>query len=175
MNPWKGADPESAEEAEERALFTRRARVLARGEVASLASVLRAARVSRDVADARGGRVRAIVAVTLAAACMTAAVTRLPGTQTRGAIAADIDASSPRPAVPPETAVHSAPASALTSGVPCSSSNEVLFSEEIACVSPTLFTSTSAASIASMTTFAPRQTPLASGASPSSLACEENE
>jgi len=86
VNPWNGADAESAEEAKERDLFARRARALRQaddpgksptGEVASLASILRAARLTRDVPEAlgaekwgpaaRGARARTIVAMSLAA------------------------------------------------------------------------------------------------------------
>jgi hypothetical protein len=178
VNPWNGAEPESAEEAEERDLFARRARALGRAEVGSLASVLRAARVSRDLTEALGGdqwspaasgaRVRTLVAVTLAAACMTAAVTRLPRTRTSNAIAPEIDASSPHLTSAPDTGGSAGTAG---SGATCFASDEVLVSEEAACFSPALFTSTSTctASVASMTSFAP---PVSF---PAELSCEASE
>ena len=180
MNPWNGAEPESAEEAEERDLFARRARALGPAEVGSLASVLRAARGRRDLPEALGGdtwgpaapgaRVRTLVAVTLAAACMTAAVTRLPRSQTSGTIAPEIDASSPRMA---SAADPAGTAGTAGSGASCTASDEVLVSEETACFSPALFipTSTCAASAAAMTSFAPRSQPLLF--SPAELSCED--
>jgi hypothetical protein len=123
----------------------------------------------------------------LAAACMAAAVTRLPRTQTERAIAADADATSPRQTPVPETAARVAPTSAPPAGTTCTSSDDALSPEEETCVTPGIFTSaplvtsmvvseaTRQASVTTMVSVAPRQTPLASLAPPVSLSCEERE
>ena len=153
MNPWSEAEPGS--EAMDRELFARRARALEPAAVPSLSEVLRAARAeedSRETRAARGAQGRAFVAMALAAACMTAAVTKLPGIATRGTIAAEVDASAPGATSKTEMATTAA----------CELHDEVLMSEEQACFAP-----------APLFTAAPTSTPLSPPSSP--LACTASE
>jgi hypothetical protein len=96
VNPWSSA--EAGGESTERELFARRARALDPAEVPSLAAVLGAAEVRREAHAAGSARGRAFVAVALAAACMMAALTKLPhaqsGVRQSDSIAAETDASS---------------------------------------------------------------------------------
>ena len=106
MSPWSRAEAEGEvnapeEETFERDLFARRERALESagtvGAIPALAVVLRAADVSREARVERSARGRSFVAMALAAACFTAALTKLPQVETHpGAIAADMDAGPPR-------------------------------------------------------------------------------
>ena len=168
MNPWSEAEPGS--EASERELFARRARALEPAAVPSLGEVLRAARAaaparaarsaedSGDPRAARGAQGRAFVAMALAAACMTAAVTKLPGAAVRGSIAAEVDASAPGRAPGP----GSGSGTPLASSATCELEDEVLVSEERACFAP-----------APLFTVAPRSALISAPSSP--LACTASE
>jgi hypothetical protein len=135
VNPCSSADRESESESFERELFARRARALEPGAIPSLASVLRAAEAKRESSAAWGARGRAAVAMTLAAACMMAALSKLPLAEERGTIVAEIDASAP----PPVRAL--ARGAETTSADVCTMTDEVLASEESACFAPAqLFT-----------------------------------
>jgi hypothetical protein len=152
VNPWSRAEPGS--EAMERELFARRARALetrrapevgSAGAVPSLASVLRAAKANeerRETDAARSAHGRTFVAMALAAACMMAAFTKLPSTpstRARDAIAAEMDASAPRASLTLETASEET----------CTLDDEVLVSEERACLAPApLFTAALAPALA---------------------------
>jgi hypothetical protein len=131
VNPWSGADADRDGERMERELFAGRARALGPAAIPSLASVLRAAETSRETRAARSAHGRAFMAMMLAAACMTAAITKLPTAATTGAIAPDVDASAPRAASAYETAAAAT----------CTLDDELLVSEESACFAPApLFT-----------------------------------
>jgi hypothetical protein len=132
VNPWSSAEP--GRESAERELFARRARALDPAEVPSLATVLRAAEVRREAHAAGGARGRAFMAMALAAACMMAALTRLPhpqaGIEPRASIAAELDASSPSELV-------AASVQEPAAGDTCASQDERLALEEQQCVVPT--------------------------------------
>jgi hypothetical protein len=135
VSPWSSAETEKETmadgEAFERELFARRARALGAEAVPSLASVMRAAESNREESAVRGARGRVIMAAVLAAACMMAALTRIPRVETSGAIVAEVDAAAPAS----DTIVEAAPAGE------CTMNEEIVASEESACVAPTpLFT-----------------------------------
>jgi len=123
VNPWSGAEAES--ELADRELFERRAQALGRESVPPLAAVLRAADAVPAAPAGNGAKARAFVAMTLAAACMAAAVTRLPSRDGRPMISAEIDAGA-RAMTSYETA----------SSETCSMDDEMLVSEETACIDP---------------------------------------
>ncbi len=146
MNPWSGAEgatsvpnvTDATDEASERELFARRARALEPAALPSLASILRAADVPVEAVVASStaglpgsqpGRGRTVVAMLLAAACMTAAITRLPGTEARQTISAE-DAGAPG------MARFESTMELASSEEVCSMDNEVASAEESACVSP---------------------------------------
>jgi hypothetical protein len=164
VNPWSGAEPGS--EAAERALFARRARAeqaLGPAVVPSLASVLEAARTSddgRETRAQRGAQSRAFVAMALAAACMAAAVTKLPTATTRGSIAADFDAGAPSATNGARGAGRAIEPAMAT----CELDDEVLMSEERACFAPT-----------ALFTVAPPPTTAALSSAPPPIACTASE
>lgn len=125
MNPWSDGGPK--EETAERGLFERRARALGPAAVPSLASVLRAVDAPKEPFALRGSRGRTLMAMTLAAACMMAAVTRLPSSSTHATIRAESDAGAARVAT---TSVSYETAAADT----CTMDDDRLVSEETVCL-----------------------------------------
>jgi hypothetical protein len=150
VSPWsraetgdgsvKGAAAPALDERAERELFARRARALGPSEVGSLASVLRAADVSRARSSLRAPP---LAAFALAAACFAAAWAGLPGTNASRTIVADLDAgTSPAPYGEARSTVASPPGEEST----CTNAEGNVFAstELRACVAqPVTFTALS--------------------------------
>jgi hypothetical protein len=136
VSPWSRAEAEG--ESFERELFARRARALKPGSVPSLDAVLRAAESRREVAAAGHARGRAFVAMALAAACLVAALTKLPRGEARhggaAAITRDIDASAGVGGFSP--ALFAAAAPEPPAGSECTVDDARLAREERACMAP---------------------------------------
>ncbi len=135
MSPWSEAQTES--ESFERDLFARRARALPPAAVPSLETVMRAAAARREAAAAKSARGRMFVAMSLAAACMMAAITRLPHGDVRGAgpasIVPDVDAATSTAPFSPHQL-----ASAVEDPAPAGEcEDQRLALEEHVCVAPT--------------------------------------
>jgi hypothetical protein len=135
VNPWSRA--EAGGESVERDLFARRARALEPAVVPSLAAVLREAAARREARAVVSARGRSFVAMALAAACLMAALTKVPRPETlsgtREPIAAERDASAGSEAAP----VIASSAQEPAAGDTCSMEDQRLaLEEEQACFTP---------------------------------------